>query len=423
MTKANSSLGNAKFGSAAQIRSSIGLPTVYPREMGPNTLAYLREVVESGLASDMVSRFEKVLAEAHGRKHALLTPGCTNALFALFAGLGFAPGDEVIVSPIADYGDLCGLLFQNCVPVFCDTDPVTGLITADTIEPCITERTRAILAVNFFGLPCDFAPIMELAQKHNLLVIEDVCQSILATYRGRLSGTLADVAVFSFDSEKTLGADMGGAVLTDDEELYRRMVNRVVARGGVELPGFGRQHLHQGLALRAPLCTAATCLGNWEIIHRQVEQRQKTAAMLTERIREIPGLRAYEVPADRTHTYWMYGFHVEEERLAVGTAEIAAQLKEAGIPCGQSKYYVLPAAVPFLAEKAAKGVYPFSTPPASRQIDYEAKRICPNAVRFMDNWIRWNWTEKYTEDDVEKMAAIIRNVFSRNARKPQAEND
>lgn len=415
MKKQNETPANAKFGSAAQIPSSIGLPTVFPREMGPNTLTYLQEVVESGLASNMIPRFEKVLAEAHGRKYALLTPGCTNALFALFAGLEFAPGDEIIVSPIGDYGDLCGLLFENCIPVFCDTEPDTGLISARTIEPCITERTRAILAVNFFGLPCDFEPIMELAKKHDLLVIEDVCQSILATYRGKRSGTLADIAVFSFDSEKTLGADMGGAVVTDDEELYRKMVNRVVARGGVEEPGFGRKHIYQGLALRSSQCTAATCLGNWEILPRQVEQRQKTAAMLNDKIRGVPGLIVYEVPEDRTHTYWMYGFHADEQSLAVSVSEIASQLREAGIPCGQSKYYVLPASVPFLAENVKTGKYPFGIPTASRVIDYDAERICPNAVTFMNSWIRWNWTEKYTEDDVEKMAAIIREVFGRNA--------
>ncbi|MDF2722426.1 MAG: btrR 2 [Paenibacillus sp.] len=416
MKDSNQTPVNAKFGSAAQISSSIGLPTVYPREMGPNTLTYLQEVVESGLASNMVARFEKVFAEAHGRKYALLTPGCTNALFALFAGLEFAPGDEIIVSPIGDYGDLCGLLFEHCIPVFCDVEADTGLISARTIEPCITERTRAILAVNFFGLPCDFEPIMKLAKQHGLLVIEDACQSILATYRDKTSGTLADVAVFSFDSEKTLGADMGGAVLTDDEELYRKMVNRIVARGGVEEPGFGRKHMYQGLALRAPQCTAATCLGNWEILHRQVEQRQQTAKLLNDNIRGVPGLIVYEVPEDRTHSYWMYGFHVDEDQLAVSVSEIAAQLKAAGIPCGQSKYYVLPTAVPFLAEHVQAGTYPFGLPTASRLIDYDAERICPNAVAFMNSWIRWSWTEKYTEDDVATMAAIIREVFGRNAR-------
>lgn len=407
-------LGNATFGSAAQIKSTAGLPSVFPREMGPNTIAYLQQVVDSGLSSDMVARFERVLAEAHGRKYCMLTPGCTNALFALFAGLEFAPGDEIIVSPIADYGDLAGLLFHNCIPVFCDTEPGTGLISAATIEPCITERTRAILAVNFFGLPCDFDPIMELARKHRLIVIEDVCQSILSTYKGRLAGTLADAAVFSFDSEKTMGADMGGAVLTDDEALHRRIVNRTIARGALDYPGFGRKHVYRGLALRAPQCTAATCLGNWEILPRQVEARKRTAALLNDKLRAIPGIRVYEVPAERTHTYWMYGFSVAPGAFACTTEELARELREAGIPCGMGKYYVLPAGVPFLAEQVAQGIYPFSTPPASQRVNYEAERIVPNAVAFMNDWIRWMWTEKYTDSDVELMASIIEQVCRRH---------
>ncbi len=414
MEKLNKKLSNAKFGSASQIKSTIGLPSVFPREMGPNTLTYLQNVVDSGLSSDMVARFEKVLAEAHGRKYCMLTPGCTNALFALFAALEFSPGDEIIVSPIADYGDLAGLLFHNYIPVFCDTEPGTGLISAATIEPCITERTRAILAVNFFGLPCDYDPIMALARKHNLIVIEDVCQSIMATYKGRLSGTLADVAVFSFDSEKTMGADMGGAVLTDDQELYERIINRSIARGAVNFPGFGRKHLYQGLALRAPQSTAATCLGNWEILPRQVEARKRTASMLNEKLKSIPGIRTYEVPEQRTHTYWMYGFSMDPTKFSCTVEELSDELVKAGIPCGMGKYYVLPAGVPFLADKVAQGIYPFSTPPASRKIDYDADIITPNAVAFMDQWIRWMWTEKYTDQDVELMASIIGEVCSRH---------
>lgn len=413
MANTSPKLADAKYGSASQMVSSIGLPSVFPREMGPNTMKYLQEVVDSGLTSDMVARFEKVLADYHGRKYCMLTPGCTNALFALFTALDFQPGDEIIVSPIADYGDLCGLLFENYIPVFCDTEPGTGLISARTIEPCITERTKAILAVNFFGLACDFDPIMELAKKHNIIVIEDVCQSVMATYNERLSGTLADIAVFSFDSEKTMGADMGGAVLTDDEDLFFRIVNRTQARGAKDFPGFGRKHLYRGVALRAPQCTAATCLGNWEILPRQVEQRRKMARLLDERIGAIPGVIPYRVPANQTHTYWMYGFSVESDQFDCSPAEVAAELNKAGIPCGQGKYYVLPAGVPFLQENVDNEVYPFNMPTASRRIDYDPQRVCPEAVRFMDNWIRWLWTEKYTENDVALMASVIESVIGK----------
>ncbi|MFC5653248.1 DegT/DnrJ/EryC1/StrS family aminotransferase [Paenibacillus solisilvae] len=413
MKTGNEKLKDAKYGSASQIVSSVGLPSVFPREMGPNTMKYLQEVVDSGLSSDMNSRFEKILAEAHGRKYCMLTPGCTNALFALFTALDFQPGDEIIVSPIADYGDLCGLLFENYIPVFCDTEPGTGLISARTIESCITERTKAILAVNFFGLPCDFDPIMELAKKHNILVIEDVCQSILATYNGRLSGSLADIAVFSFDPEKTLGGDTGGAIVMDDEDLYNTIVNRAQARGAKDFPGFGRKHLYRGIAMRAPQCTAATCMANWEILPPQVENRRKMARLLDEKITGIEGVIPYHVPEHKEHSYWMYGFSVDPDKFTITPADLANELNKAGIPCGQGKYYVLPAGVPFLAENVENMVYPYNMPVASRKIDYDANNVCPEAVNFMDNWIRWLWTEKYTVQHVELMETIIREVCGR----------
>ncbi len=403
-------LEDAKYGAAGVEGSRNDLPAVFPREMGPNTMKYLQEVIDGGLVSDIIQRFEKTLANAHGRKFCVGSPGCTQSLFALFLGLDFEPGDEIIVSPIADYGDLSGLLFENYIPVFCDTDPGTGLISAETIEPCITDRTRAILAVNFFGLPCDYDPIMELARKHGLLVIEDVCQSILATYKGRLAGTLADVATFSFDSEKTCGADLGGALITDDEALHQRILNRALARGAKQFPGFGRKHIYPGAALRMSQCSAATCLANWEILPQQVENRQKTAAYLDRLISEIPGIIPYVVPEDRTHTYWMYGFSVDRDQFNCSIDELAQQLNSAGIPStGLGRYYVLPAGVPFLAEHAANGVYPFS-----RKVDYDPQRVCPNAVEFMESWIRWPWTEKYTEKDIEFIASIVRDVCGKN---------
>ena len=415
--KKKKKLADAAYGAAQIHQEGSELPAVFPRRMGPNTMKYLQEVVDSGLTSDMVARFEKTLAEAHGRKFCVASPGCTQSLFALFLGLDFEPGDEVIVSPIADYGDLCGLLFENLIPFFCDTEADTGLISARTIEPWITKRTRAILAVNFFGLPCDFDPIMALARKHDLIVIEDVCQSVLATYKGRLSGSLADVATFSFDSEKTCGADVGGALLTDDEELYNRIANRSLSRGAKQYPGFGRKHIYRGSALRMPQCTAATCLANWEILPAQVEHRVEMANLLDSMIEDIPGLGVYRVPEDRTHTYWMFGFSVDPSQFKVSPAELADQLKTSGIAsCGLGRYYVLPMGVPFLESNVENAVFPFSLPPASQKVDYEASRICPHAVKFMSRFIRWFWTEKYSPENIAHMAQIIRGVWAKNAR-------
>ena len=402
-------LKDVKFGASAFEGSKNELPSVFPREMGPNALRYLENVVVSGLASDMIGRFEKTFAKYHNRKYCIATPGCTPALFALFLGFDFEPGSEIIVSSIADYGDVCGLLFENYIPVFCDVDEKTGLITADKIKPLITERTRAILAVNFFGLTCDFDPIIKLAKQHDIIVIEDACQSILARYKGRLSGTLTDVAVFSFDSEKTLGGDMGGAILLDDDELYGRIVNRAMSRGAKSFPDFGRKHIYRGMALRMPQCTAATCLANFEIIERQVENRTAMGNKLTDLLSDIPGVRVYEVSQDQTHSYWMYGFSIDPMHFVCTASKLAALLKEEGIAdCGLGRYYVLPASVTFLAENALKKQYPYNL--VDKEYDYDPVRTCPNAVTFMESFIRWFWTEKYNEEHINIIAEIIRKV-------------
>ena len=407
-------LEDAKFGAAAFDAATDELPSVFPREMGPNALRYLKEVVDSGLRSDMASRMEKALADAHGVKYCVGAPGCTQALFNAMLAMDFEPGDEIIMSPITDYGTVAGALFENYIPVFADAEPGTGLISAESVAPCISERTRAILVVHKFGLTPDMDPILELAEKHNLVVIEDACQAIMARYKGRLAGALGDLACFSFDAEKTCGADIGGATLTDDEGIYKRLTNRGPSRGAKQIPGFGRSHVYRGFPTRIPSCTAATVLANFEILPRQVEQRQKMAALLDSMIADIPGIIPYEVPEGRTHTYWMYGFSVDPEEFACTPDEFAAQLKEGGIQnCGLARYYLMPAAVTFLQEWVEEGRYPFCVPPASRVLAYSAD-TCPNARDFLETWIRWFWTEKYTEEHIEQMAKTIRNVAGEN---------
>jgi len=407
---------DAKFGADALGKGSGVLPGVFPREMGPNALAYLKEVVDAGLASGMVARMERALAEAHGVKYCLGAPGCTQALFTAMMAMDFEPGDEIIISPIGDYGTVAGTLFQDYIPVFPDTEPGTGLVSADTIAPHITHRTRAMILVHLIGLPCDMDPILALARKHNLIVIEDACQAILSTYKGRLAGTMGDLGCFSFDSEKTCGADMGGATITNREDLYRKMLNRGPSRGAVNEPGFGRVHVHRGFPTRIPQCTAATVLANFEILPRQIAQRQKAAAMLDSFIEGIPGIIPYRVPEDRTCTYWMYGFSLDPAQFRCTPDEFAAHLESAGIPkAGLARYYLMPEAIRWLRDRVQARRYPYCIPPASRIPTY-SKDAVPNARDFLETFIRWPWTEKYTEEHVERMAEIIASVAKRMRR-------
>jgi hypothetical protein len=141
-------MDRAKYGAEAFAGATGSLPARFPRRMGPNCMNYLQEVVDSGLSCNMVQRFEQAFAKELGVKHCIATPGCTPALAVLAAAFGFDPGDEIIVSPITDYGTIQGLVREHYIPVFADTESGTINMSAETIEPCITDRTRAILVVH-----------------------------------------------------------------------------------------------------------------------------------------------------------------------------------------------------------------------------------------------------------------------------------
>lgn len=408
----------AKYGAAAFEQSRGALPSPFPRIIGPRAMEYLQEVVDSGLTVDMVGRFERAFAEALGVKHVIACPGCTPALHVLMAASGFDPGDEIIVSPITDYGTIAGMVRENLIPVFADVAPGTPNVSAQTIEPCITERTRAILVVHFTGLICDMDEINAVAARHGLVVYEDVCQAVFGRYKGRLAGTLGHAAAFSFDSEKTMGSDIGGAIATNDDDLAERCRFIGQSRGGIEDPPFGRRHVEPGYALRMPQCTAAICLAQLEIAQENVARRDKMVRLLSQLIADIEGVTPLAIP-DYVDVYsaWMFGMNIEPAQFRCNTDEFAAQLCEAGIPgAGTARYYLLPEACTFLERWAREGRYPYSIPPASRKYHYSAS-TCPKAAAFLETFIRWStFCEKYTEEDCELAAEIVRKVADANRR-------
>ena len=406
----------AKYGAEAH-KNDVGvLPTAFPRTMGPNCMKYLQEVVDSGLTCNMTERFEQAFAKEMGIKHCIATPGCTPALHVLAAAFPFEPGDEIIVSPVTDYGTVMGLIDQNYIPVFADTAPGTVNISAESIEPCITDRTRAILAVHKTGLICDMDPINALAEKHGLIVYEDACQAVFSEYKGCYAGTLSQAAGFSFDSEKTMGSDVGGCVVTNDEDLAERCRFIGQSRGAQMKPHFGRLHTELGFAYRMPLCTAAVSLAQLELIKDQVARRDQMIRLLSQKLGEIPGITPLPIPDyQNVYSCWMVGVNLDPKAFRCSTEEFAEQLAEAGIPgAGIGKYYLMPEALTFLQKNARQKIYPYSMPPASREYRYD-ERTCPTAHAFLETWIRWStFCERYTEDDCELAADIFRDVADQN---------
>ena len=406
----------ATYGAATYKGDEGEIPSAFPRIMAPSCLQYVQEVIESGLTADMVGRFERAFAQELGVKHCIATPGCTPALAVLARAFPFEPGDEIIVSPVTDYGTIQGLCSENYIPVFADTEPGTVNLSARTIEPCITDRTRAILVVHMTGIICDMDPILELAEQHGLILYEDACQAVFGQYKGQLAGTLSLAAGFSFDGEKTMGADVGGCVVTDNDELAERIRYLGQSRGAVQIPGFGREHRDLGYAYRMSQCTAAICLGQLEIIREGVAQRDRMVRLLSSTLADIPGITPLPIP-DYLDVYscWMVGFSIDQEAFRCSAAEFAAQMVEAGIPgAGQGKYYLMPAACTFLRRKAENKTYPYSMPPASREYAYSGD-TCPNAQAFLEHFIRWSsFSAKYRPEHCERVADIVRGIADRN---------
>ena len=182
----------------------------------------IQKVLRSGhyIMGPEVKAFEEETARFLGVRHTVACNSGTDALFIALRTLGLGPGDEVITTPFTFFATAEAISHVGATPVFVDVDPVTMNLDPGLIERAITHRTRAILPVHLFGRPCDLDPILEVACRHGLKVVEDCAQSFGARHRGRSTGTLGHLGAFSFFPSKNLGAyGDGGLLATDDEDL------------------------------------------------------------------------------------------------------------------------------------------------------------------------------------------------------------
>lgn len=170
-----------------------------------------------------IAAFEADLSAMTGAAHVAVLNSCTSALHATYAAVGVGPGDEIVTSPMTFAATSNAALFLGARPVFVDIDPSTGLIDPDLVEGAISNRTRAVVAIDYAGQPADYEALCRIAERHNVPVVADAAQSLGATDRGRAVGTLADATVVSFHPVKLITTGEGGAVLTDDAELRARV--------------------------------------------------------------------------------------------------------------------------------------------------------------------------------------------------------
>lgn len=337
--------------------------------------------------------------------------GCSSGSAALHAAVGaglIEPGYEVITSPITDIGSLIGVLYQNLIPVFADVDPHTYNITAETIAKVITERTKAIIVVHLAGNPCDMDPIVELARKHNLLLIEDCAQAYGAVYKGRYVGTIGDIGAFSLNESKHLSAGDGGFIITDDQELHGRCHNYMDKY--YDRLGRGDRLEHLAPNYRASELQYAVAKAQFGKLDALLSARRKIARIISEGLTGIADIALPEVLEGCESSWWFYMFRLTPGAFEGDGPHFAEALRAEGIPAMAG--YI---PQPIYREKlfANKSFFPGNIWPAEivsgKTYSYPAG-LCPVAEEVLSTAIRMPVSEFFTENDALDMVAAVKKV-------------
>lgn len=296
----------------------------------------LKEVLESGVwgvGGSKVPEFERKFAEYVGVEHGIcVTSGTTALEIALKAG-GVGPGDEVIVPPYTFMATASAVLLVNAIPIFADIDPETYNIDPNEVEKAITERTKAIIPVHIGGCPADMDAIMDIAKRHNLVVIEDCAQAHSAEWKGKKVGSIGDMGCFSFQSSKNLCAGEGGIITTNNQELGDKCWS--FHNCGRVRQGAWYEHPLLGSNLRMTEWQAGILLSQMKRLDEQTKTRNENALYLDEKLSEIDGIRPQK--RDKrvtTHAYHLYIFRYDASKFNnVPRAKFLQALSAEGIPC------------------------------------------------------------------------------------------
>ena len=386
------------------------------KRFGNEELKELKEALEQNTLfywyGKKVKSFTKEFAEMYGTNYCVATSSGTAAIHVALGALGVGPGDEVITSPITDIGTVIGILFQNAIPVFADLDPNTYNLDPASVEDKITDHTKAIIVVHLAGNSADMDPLMEIARRHNIKIIEDCAQSYLTYYKGKLTGTIGDIGCFSLNDFKTISAGDGGMLIMNDKQLYQRAF-RFTDKNYSRLPDAGAVRDVTFLApnYRMNELTGAVGLAQLKKLKRICGRRNLYGEKISAGIQDLPGIEIPKVIEGCRSSYWFYMFRIDESQAGVGRDQFSDALAAEGIQC--SRGYI-PDCIYRYDLFANRNAYdstncPFNCPYTKNQASYE-KGLCPTAEKILKTSIKMPVSEFFTDQDAEDVIRAIHKV-------------
>ena len=344
-----------------------------------------------------VGEFERAFADFVGATHAVAVSNGTAALHTAMFALGIGPGDEVIVTPMTFAASANCVVFQGGTPVFADVDPATLLLDPAKVEAKITPQTKAIVAVDYAGQPCDYDALVRIAQKHDLALVDDACHAVGGSYKGRAVGTLADLNTFSFHPVKHLTTGEGGMITTDDDEFAARMTvfrNHGITtdhRQRAEAGAFFYEMVDLGYNYRITDFQCALGISQLRKLPASIEKRQELAAMYDTAFAELDYVAPLAVRDEVSHAYHLYMVQFDTDKLGMSRADIFRALRAENI--GVNVHYI-----------------PVHLHPFYRDHYGTERGLCPTAEAAYERLVTLPLYAQMTEFDVDDVVTAIRKL-------------
>ncbi len=347
-----------------------------------------------------IDELEQKLCEITGAKYAVAVSNGTAALHIAAMAAGIGPGDEVIVSPITFAASANCVLYCGATPVFADINPLTYNIDPACIEEKITEKTKAVVAVDFTGQAVELDEIRRICHKHNLTLIEDAAHSIGTKYNGQAVGSIADMTTFSFHPVKTVTAGEGGAVMTNDETLYRKLKlfrSHGITRDREEMvhptdAGWYNEQVTLGYNYRMTDIQAALLISQLDKLEAFSTRRKEIVKMYNEAFGEMPEIKVQqEIPQSDT-TRHLYILRLDLAKLSCDRREFFDALHAENI---HSQVHYLPVYWHSYYEK----------------LGYE-KGLCPNAESYYMESMSLPLYYAMTDTDVQDVIHAVKKLVT-----------
>ena len=357
---------------------------------------------------------EQAICKTFGAKHAQLTSSGTAALTTAMAALGIGAGDEVIMPAFTFVASFEAVLSVGAIPVLVDVDD-TLTINPNAVRKAITPKTKCIMPVHMCGSMADMDALVAICKEHNLLLLEDACQSIGATYGGKYLGTIGDAGTFSFDFVKTITCAEGGAVLTNNEDVYTKCDG--YSDHGHDHKGVDRGadlHPFLGYNFRISELHAAVGLAQIKRLHEFLAIQKRNLAILKKLLEQIPGIQFRRQPDAEGDSCTFLSWFLPTEEI---TAKVIEALKAEGILAGNFYWYnnnwhyirkwdhlKNSISLNHLSEPQEKALYKLKSQ------DFSASDAVMN--RCISTLISLAWTEEQVKEKGEKIVMAAQRVLS-----------